>query len=198
MSFRQTHDTAVAAAKASFSTATGYRIDNDPRLPSQKKAPRGRRRPDPLAEIWDAEVVPILKAAPGIRSIAVFDEIRGGIRALIPISGARWNGACGPGAPSKGPSAMSSSARNMSPAVLAFRTSRTRASFALRLRASRSIIGSITSGWRSPASNIPMSIVTVTSSGGFVLRRVFYTAPSRLIGHRLRVRIYDAFSARRL
>ena len=34
-------------------------------------------------------------------------------------------------------------------------------------------------------------IVTVTSSGGFILRRVFYTAPSRLIGHRLRVRIYD-------
>src|SRR5260370_29472511 len=28
-------------------------------------------------------------------------------------------------------------------------------------------------------------IVTVTSSGGFILRRVFYTAPSRLIGHRL-------------
>jgi hypothetical protein len=34
-------------------------------------------------------------------------------------------------------------------------------------------------------------IVTVTSSGGFILRRVFCTAPSRLIGHRLRVRIYD-------
>ena len=33
--------------------------------------------------------------------------------------------------------------------------------------------------------------VVVTSSGGFVLRRVFYTVPSRLIGHRLRVRIYD-------
>ena len=26
--------------------------------------------------------------------------------------------------------------------------------------------------------------VTVTSSGGFILRRVFYTVPSRLIGHR--------------
>lgn len=76
MSYRQAHNTAVAAAKASFSTATGYRIENDPRLPSQKKAPRGRRRPDPLAEIWDAEVIPILKAAPGIRAIAVFDEIR--------------------------------------------------------------------------------------------------------------------------
>ena len=34
-------------------------------------------------------------------------------------------------------------------------------------------------------------IVTVTSSGGFILRRVFYTAPSRLIGHRLRVHLYD-------
>jgi hypothetical protein len=33
--------------------------------------------------------------------------------------------------------------------------------------------------------------VVVTSSGGFALRRVFYTVPSRLIGHRLRVRIYD-------
>jgi hypothetical protein len=35
------------------------------------------------------------------------------------------------------------------------------------------------------------AVVPVTSSGGFVLRRVFYTVPSRLIGHRLRVRIYD-------
>jgi hypothetical protein len=34
-------------------------------------------------------------------------------------------------------------------------------------------------------------LVTVTRSSGFLLRRVFYTVPSRLIGHRLRVRIYD-------
>ena len=34
-------------------------------------------------------------------------------------------------------------------------------------------------------------IVTVTSSGGFTLRKVFYTVPSRLIGHRLRARLYD-------
>jgi hypothetical protein len=31
----------------------------------------------------------------------------------------------------------------------------------------------------------------VTSSGGFTLKRVFYTVPSRLIGHRLRVKLYD-------
>lgn len=34
-------------------------------------------------------------------------------------------------------------------------------------------------------------IVTVTSSSAFTLRKVFYTVPSRLIGHRLRVRHYD-------
>ena len=33
--------------------------------------------------------------------------------------------------------------------------------------------------------------VFVTSSGGFILRRVFYSVPSRLIGHRLNVRLYD-------
>jgi hypothetical protein len=76
MSYRKIHDTAVSAAKAGFSTATGYRIEDDPRLPSQRKVRRGRRRPDPLATIWDAEVVPILKATPNIRAIAVFDEIR--------------------------------------------------------------------------------------------------------------------------
>ena len=77
MSFRPTTDTVdIAAAKAGLSRATGYRIEADPRLPSQKKARRGRRRPDPLAEVWDAEIVPILKAAPGLRAIAVLAEIR--------------------------------------------------------------------------------------------------------------------------
>jgi hypothetical protein len=33
--------------------------------------------------------------------------------------------------------------------------------------------------------------VYVTSSCGFTLRKVFYTVPSRLIGHRLRVRLDD-------
>ena len=35
------------------------------------------------------------------------------------------------------------------------------------------------------------TIVTVTSTSGFTLRKVFYSVPSRLIGHRLRVRLYD-------
>ena len=75
MKFRQTNTTAVAASRASISTATAYRIDKDPRLLSQKQTPRERRRPDPLADIFDAEAVPMLKTAPGIRSVAIFEEV---------------------------------------------------------------------------------------------------------------------------
>ena len=76
MSFRHTEPPVIAAAKAGFSAATAYRIEEDPRLPSQKKAPRERRRRDPLADVWHSEVVPLLKSTPGLRPIAIFDEVR--------------------------------------------------------------------------------------------------------------------------
>jgi hypothetical protein len=76
MDYRRTLSPEAAAAKAGFSTASAYRIEADPRLPSAKAEPRGRRRPDPLAPYWDAEIVPILKAAPGIRVIGVLEELR--------------------------------------------------------------------------------------------------------------------------
>ena len=44
---------------------------------------------------------------------------------------------------------------------------------------------------RGRATDFEEKVIPVTSSGGFILRRVFYTVPSRLIGHRLRVRIFD-------
>jgi len=75
MKSRQINVPALAAAKAGFSTATAYRIEGDPRLPSQKKKPRGRRRPDPLAAVWESEIVPMLEAAPGVRAVAIFEEL---------------------------------------------------------------------------------------------------------------------------
>lgn len=75
MKLRQTHPIEVAAAKADFSRSTGYRIAHDPQLPSQKAQPRERRRPDPLEAIFDAEVVPLLKEAPGLRPVAIFEEM---------------------------------------------------------------------------------------------------------------------------
>ena len=76
MTFRQTDGPAVSAAKASISTATAYRAEHHYQLPSSRKKQRGRRRPDPLADFFDAEVVPMLKAAPGLRTVAIFEEMQ--------------------------------------------------------------------------------------------------------------------------
>jgi len=40
---------------------------------------RGRRRPDPLATIWEAEIEPMLVAMPGLRPIILFGEMRAAI-----------------------------------------------------------------------------------------------------------------------
>ncbi|MDZ7710836.1 MAG: IS21 family transposase [Roseovarius sp.] len=65
----------VASIHSMDSQATGYRLQADPTLPSQKKIPRGRRRPDPLADIFDTEVVPLLQSSPGIRPVSVYEEL---------------------------------------------------------------------------------------------------------------------------
>jgi transposase InsO family protein len=103
MRSRQSHVPTIAAAKAGFSTATAYRIEADPRLPSQKKKRRGRRRPDPLAGVWDSEIMPMLEAAPGIRAVAVFEEIcrrdpaiSPGIRRTLERRIAGWRALNGP------------------------------------------------------------------------------------------------------
>jgi len=75
MTHRQTHPASLAAAKAGVSPATGYRLQSGPTLPSQRKARRGSRRVDPLADIFESEVVPLLQATPGLRSVAIFEEI---------------------------------------------------------------------------------------------------------------------------
>lgn len=53
MHLRQHNSAAASAAKAGFGTATGYRIEQDPRPPSVRRKPRARRRPDPLAGIFE-------------------------------------------------------------------------------------------------------------------------------------------------
>jgi hypothetical protein len=76
MDFRRTHTRQKAAARAGFSATTGARLDADPRLPSQKQIPRGRRRPDPLAAVWDSEIIPMLEAAPGLRPVTILAELQ--------------------------------------------------------------------------------------------------------------------------
>jgi hypothetical protein len=56
-----------------------------------------------LAEVWDGEIVPILKSAPGIRAIAVLEEIRrrhpeiaAGIRRTLERRIRTWRALVGP------------------------------------------------------------------------------------------------------
>jgi hypothetical protein len=66
----------VAALRAGLSESSGKRYESDPGLPSRRASrPRQRTRIDPLAHVWDSEIVPMLRAAPGLRSIVVFREI---------------------------------------------------------------------------------------------------------------------------
>jgi transposase InsO family protein len=76
MTFRQTGGPAVAAARASISTATAYRFEQHHQVPPPAAPPRSRRRPDPLAAFFDAEVVPMLTAAPDLRAVGIFEEMQ--------------------------------------------------------------------------------------------------------------------------
>jgi transposase InsO family protein len=76
MKSRLTVKKPAAAAQAAISLRTAYRIENDPRLPSQTEQRRGRRRPDPLIAIFEAEIVPMLDAVPDMRPIAIFEEMQ--------------------------------------------------------------------------------------------------------------------------
>jgi hypothetical protein len=75
MTFRQADGPTVAAAKAAISPATAYRFEQDRWLPSTIQTARTRRRPDPLAGFFDAEVVPLLTASPELRVVAIFEEM---------------------------------------------------------------------------------------------------------------------------
>jgi hypothetical protein len=75
MTLRKTDATPIAAAKSGVSRASGYRLENDGQLPSQKKKARDRRRSDPLAAVWESEIVPMMKATPGLRPVAIFWEM---------------------------------------------------------------------------------------------------------------------------
>jgi hypothetical protein len=73
----QNHSREIAVAKAGFNVSTGVRLVADPRMPSRSRSPRSRRRPDPLAASWESEIVPMLRASPGLRPITVPLELRG-------------------------------------------------------------------------------------------------------------------------
>jgi len=56
---RGKHGQEAAAAKTGISVASAWRLESAVVLPSQRPPRHWRTRADPLAEVWDAEVVPM-------------------------------------------------------------------------------------------------------------------------------------------
>jgi transposase InsO family protein len=65
-----------AAARMGISVSSARRIERRSELPSQRGARQWRTRTDPLAEVWDDEVVPLLQGAPGLMAVTVLEELQ--------------------------------------------------------------------------------------------------------------------------
>jgi hypothetical protein len=68
---------ATAAARAGFSESTARRVDKNPALPSQRdRVRRYRTRSDPFADVWQAELVPMLEQMPSLRATTLLEELQ--------------------------------------------------------------------------------------------------------------------------
>ena len=65
-----------AAAKAGLSERSARRIERAATLPSQKPRRYWRSRPDPFAQVWDAEVVPLLRGAPTLMAVTLLRKLQ--------------------------------------------------------------------------------------------------------------------------
>lgn len=73
---RQKFDQIAAAARAGISERSARRIDGADSLPSQREARGWRTRSDPLAPVWEAEVVPLLQADCALSAVTVLEELQ--------------------------------------------------------------------------------------------------------------------------
>jgi hypothetical protein len=76
MSYRKHHTQELASAKAGMSERSARRVEGDGTLPSQVPRRYWRSRPDPFAEVWETEVVPLLKNAPQLMAITILRKLQ--------------------------------------------------------------------------------------------------------------------------
>lgn len=74
--YRQRLGQEAAASKVGISERTARRLERLHSLPSQRTARTWRTRSDPLSAVWDSEVVPLLRAEPGLTAVTVLDELQ--------------------------------------------------------------------------------------------------------------------------
>ncbi len=73
---RGEHSQEAAAAKTGISVASARRLETAVTLPSQRPLRHWRTRTDPLSEVWDAEVVPMLEGAPSLMAVTLLEELQ--------------------------------------------------------------------------------------------------------------------------
>jgi hypothetical protein len=65
----------AAAARAGLSERSARRIEQSGSLPSQREPRAWRTRSDPLSEVWEAEVVPLLQADARLNAVTLLEEL---------------------------------------------------------------------------------------------------------------------------
>ena len=73
---RKTLTQVAAAARAGISERSARRIDETDALPSQREARSWRTREDPLSELWDGEVVPLLQTDVLLNAVTLLEELQ--------------------------------------------------------------------------------------------------------------------------
>ncbi len=76
MNIRKNKSQALAAAKAGLGERSARRIDGSATLPSQNPRRYWRSRADPFAEVFDTEVVPLLKGAPKLMAVTLLRKLQ--------------------------------------------------------------------------------------------------------------------------
>ncbi len=76
MNIRKNKSQALAAAKAGISERSARRIEQAATLPSQNPRRYWRSRADPFVQVWDSEVVPLLKSAPKLMAITLLRKLQ--------------------------------------------------------------------------------------------------------------------------
>jgi hypothetical protein len=76
MKTRKTKSQELAAAKAGISERSARRMESAVTLPSQSPRRYWRSRPDPFADVWEAEIVPLLKSAPQLMAVTLLRKLQ--------------------------------------------------------------------------------------------------------------------------
>jgi hypothetical protein len=73
---RRADTQSAAAAKAGISERSARRIESLESLPSQRPPRQWRTRPDPLAAVWEIELLPLLQTSPHLNAVTLLEELQ--------------------------------------------------------------------------------------------------------------------------